>query len=98
MSTAAEKPLLSARHLRGLSLSALAERMGLPADQKGNVHRIENGNPSLATVQRYLDGLGCQLVVVPQELAPEVEAFIENNGVVGATDKTSLLDEVLGED
>ena len=58
--------LKAARLKAGLSLTAVAERMGIA---KGNLSNLENGkadNPTMETLQRYAHALGkrivCQLV------------------------------------
>jgi transcriptional regulator with XRE-family HTH domain len=49
------------RQAKGISLSELAARTGM---SRGNLARLESQkNATLATLQRYADGLGCELEI-----------------------------------
>jgi len=53
--------LRAMREAKGISLSELAARTGI---SQGNLARLESQkNATLATLQRYADGLGCELEI-----------------------------------
>jgi predicted transcriptional regulator len=55
--------LRAARDAQGLSLADVKERTGI---DRAALSRLENGireNPSLETIVRYADALGCKLVL-----------------------------------
>ena len=53
--------LRAMRQAKGISLSELAARTGMT---RGNLARLESQkNATLRTLQRYADGLGCQLQI-----------------------------------
>lgn len=63
--------MLKARSRAGLTQDAVAERMGTT---KSAVSRLESAGrhaPSIATLKRYADAVGCELQVrlVPQKVA-----------------------------
>ena len=57
--------LKAERDAKGLSLADLRDQTGM---DRGALSRLENGireNPSLETVVRYADAVGCRLVIQP---------------------------------
>jgi DNA-binding phage protein len=57
--------LKAERDAKGLSLADVRDQTGM---DRGALSRLENGireNPSLETVVRYADAVGCRLVIQP---------------------------------
>lgn len=67
------------RKARGLTQQEVAQRTGL---SRVTVNRMEKGavDPLDSTVQAYVRGLNAELLVVPRELKPQLEAFIKSGG------------------
>jgi DNA-binding Xre family transcriptional regulator len=55
--------LKSMRQAQGITLTEMAERLGMP---KGNLSRLENmdgPNPTIGTLERYASALGCRIEI-----------------------------------
>ncbi len=71
--------LTDARKAAGLSQQTLAERAGL---SRMTVQRTESGqiDPRLSTLLEMARALGLELMSVPAELRPQLEAFVRSGG------------------
>ncbi len=71
--------LADARKAAGLSQQTLAERAGL---SRMTVQRTESGqiDPRLSTLLEMARALGLELMSVPTELRPQLEAFVRSGG------------------
>ena len=59
--------LRAERERRGLSLSDINERTGIDRAALSRLENNENANPTLATLERYAEAVGKQLVVLLSE-------------------------------
>ncbi|CAN5405568.1 hypothetical protein BH09PSE6_BH09PSE6_10480 [soil metagenome] len=68
-----------ARRARGLTQAQVAQQAGV---SRMTVQRVENRDiePRLGTLQEMARALGMDLMVVPSELKPDVQAFIRAGG------------------
>lgn len=63
--------MLKARARAGLTQDAVAERMGTTKSAVSRLEAVTKHAPSIATLKRYADAVGCELQVrlVPQKAA-----------------------------
>ena len=59
----------------GLKGTDMPLRVGLNRQQYGKIEK--DGNPSLATLDKIAEGLDATLMLIPKELAREVEQLLE---------------------
>ncbi len=70
--------LARARKASGLTQAQLALRSGV---NRMTVGRIEAGfDPRLSTIQELARAMGMDLMLVPRELRPDVERFVQSGG------------------
>lgn len=87
------------RNAAGLTQAELAERAGL---SRMAVQKAESGttDPRLSTLQVMARALGMELMLVPAELRPELERFIQSGGRMlgqqaGVGAPASIVDDIL---
>lgn len=64
------KELIAARARAGLTQDAVAQRMGTTKSAVSRLERSGMHTPSIATLQRYADAVGCEIKI---ELVPKPE-------------------------
>ena len=101
MTDAAITSLAQARKAQHITQAQLAERAGL---SRMAVQRTETGDvdPRYSTVAEMARVLGMQLIAVPAELVPALQAFIQSGGKflgqpTGADAPPSVVDVIAAE-
>lgn len=91
--------LAQARKAAGLSQAELAHRAGL---SRMAVQKVESGatDPRLSTLQVMARALGMELMLVPADIRPELEQFVQSGGRAlaqppGVEAPPSIIDDIL---
>ena len=91
--------LVRARKVAGLTQTELAERAGL---SRMAVQKAESGStdPRLSTLEVMARAMGLELMLVPRNIRPELEQFLQSGGRVlgqqaGVEAPASVVDTLL---
>ncbi len=89
--------IANARKASGMTQAQLAQRSGV---NRMTVGRIEAGfDPRLSTLQELARAMGMEIMLVPRELRPEVERFVQAGGKLvsqpsGVSAPRSVVDQI----